>query len=52
MAERLSPEDSGILALESSPLGLCADGDAITELPELAEGVERSLVEVTEGVTA
>ena len=33
-------------------IGLCADGDAIPELPELAEGVERSLVELTEGVTA
>jgi WS/DGAT/MGAT family acyltransferase len=33
-------------------IGLCADGDAISELPELAEGVERSLVELTEGVTA
>ena len=33
-------------------IGLCADGDAITELPELAEGVGRSLVELTEGVTA
>jgi diacylglycerol O-acyltransferase len=93
MAERLSPEDSRILALESSSIvghtskvviaepirevyslaeiaphhalrvsaisfagriaiGLCADGDAIPELSELAEGVERSLVELTEGVTA
>jgi diacylglycerol O-acyltransferase len=33
-------------------IGLCADGDAIPELPELAEGVERSLIELTEGVTA
>jgi len=33
-------------------IGLCADGDAIPELPELAEGVERSLVELTKGVTA
>jgi hypothetical protein len=32
-------------------IGLCADGDAIPELPRLAEGVERSLVELTEGVT-
>jgi WS/DGAT/MGAT family acyltransferase len=32
-------------------IGLCADGDAIPELPELAEGVERSLAELTEGVT-
>jgi WS/DGAT C-terminal domain len=93
MAERLSPEDSRILALESSSIvghtckvviaerirevyslaeiaphyalrvsaisfagriaiGLCADGGAIPELSELAEGVERSLVELTEGVTA
>jgi WS/DGAT/MGAT family acyltransferase len=33
-------------------IGLCADGDAIPELPELAEGVERSLVELTDGVGA
>jgi diacylglycerol O-acyltransferase / wax synthase len=33
-------------------IGLCADGDAIPELPELAGGVERSLIELTEGVTA
>ena len=33
-------------------IGLCADGDAIPELSELAEGVERSLIELTEGVTA
>ncbi len=33
-------------------IGLCADGDAIPELPELAEGVESSLAELTEGVTA
>jgi diacylglycerol O-acyltransferase len=33
-------------------IGLCADGDAIPELPELAEGVERSLLELTEGVSA
>ena len=32
-------------------IGLCADGDAIPELPELAKSVERSLVELTEGVT-
>jgi len=30
-------------------IGLCADGDAIPELPELAEGVERSLAELTRG---
>ena len=30
-------------------IGLCADGDAIPELPELAKSVERSLVELTEG---
>jgi hypothetical protein len=52
MAERLSPEDSRILALESSSIGLCADADAIPELPQLAEGVERSLVDLTEGATA
>jgi uncharacterized protein DUF1298 len=33
-------------------IGLCADADAIPELPELAEGVERSLVELTERVKA
>ena len=33
-------------------IGLCADGDAIPELPELADGVERSLVELTEGVAS
>jgi WS/DGAT/MGAT family acyltransferase len=33
-------------------IGLCADGDAIPELPELAQGIERSLVELTERVTA
>ena len=33
-------------------IGLCADGDAIPERTELAEGGERSLVELTEGVTA
>jgi len=33
-------------------IGQSADGDAIEEPPELAEGVERSLVELTEGVTA
>ena len=33
-------------------IGLCADGDAIPELSELAEGVERSLIELTEHVTA
>jgi WS/DGAT C-terminal domain len=32
-------------------IGLCADSDAIPELPELAKSVERSLVELTEGVT-
>jgi WS/DGAT/MGAT family acyltransferase len=32
-------------------IGLCADGDAIPELPELAEGVQRSLAELT-GATA
>jgi diacylglycerol O-acyltransferase / wax synthase len=30
-------------------IGLCADADAIPELPELAEGIERSLIELTEG---
>jgi hypothetical protein len=33
-------------------IGPCADGDAIEEPTELAEGVERSLVELSEGVTA
>jgi diacylglycerol O-acyltransferase len=33
-------------------IGLCADGDAIEGISELAEGVERSLVELTEGVSA
>ena len=33
-------------------IGLCADADAIPELPELAEGIERSLTELTEGVSA
>jgi diacylglycerol O-acyltransferase len=33
-------------------IGLNADGDAIPELPDLADGVERSLIELTEGVTA
>jgi len=28
-------------------IGLCADGDAIPELPRLADGIERSLVELT-----
>ena len=32
-------------------IGLCADGDAIPELPELAGGVERSLIELTRGAT-
>ena len=31
-------------------IGLCGDGDAIPELPELADGVERSLVELTQDV--
>ena len=52
MAEQLSPEDSRILALESSSIGLCADADANPEPLELAEGVERSPAELTEGVTA
>ncbi|HET9249394.1 MAG TPA: wax ester/triacylglycerol synthase domain-containing protein [Actinomycetota bacterium] len=29
-------------------IGLCADGDAVPDLPELADGVERSMVELTE----
>jgi WS/DGAT/MGAT family acyltransferase len=33
-------------------IGLNADRDAIPELPELAKGIERSLVELTEGVWA
>ena len=33
-------------------IGLCADGDAIPELPELADGIEQSLVELTKGVSA
>src|SRR5262245_44531685 len=33
-------------------IGLCADRDAIPELPDLADGIRRSLVELTEGVTA
>jgi WS/DGAT/MGAT family acyltransferase len=33
-------------------IGLCADGEAIPELGELAEGVDRSLTELTEGVSA
>jgi hypothetical protein len=52
MAERLSPEDSRILAPESSPISQCADGDANPEPPELAERMERSLAELTEGLTA
>jgi WS/DGAT C-terminal domain len=32
-------------------IGLCADGDAIPELSELAKSVDRSLVELTGGVT-
>jgi diacylglycerol O-acyltransferase len=31
-------------------IGLCADADAIPQLPDLADGVERSLVELTDGV--
>jgi WS/DGAT C-terminal domain len=30
-------------------IGLCADADAIPELPVLAEGIERSLIQLTEG---
>ena len=33
-------------------IGLCGDGDAIPELPELADGVGRSLVELTQDVTS
>ena len=33
-------------------IGLNADGDAIPDLPQLAEGVRRSLVELTEDVGA
>jgi hypothetical protein len=52
MAERRSPEDSRILALESRSIGLCVDADANPEPPELAERMERSLAELTEGLTA